>query len=90
MPGEGSTTSSLRQKARRAINAGDLPHDATLRAWGGDGTGIACALCGLTIEQGEVEIELGAKLGLSPRFHLACHTAWQEACEELQQTTTGG
>ena len=90
MPGEGSATSSLRQKARRAINAGDLPSDAMLRAWGGAGTGIACALCGLTIEQGEVEIELGAKLGLSPRFHLACHTAWQEACEELQQTTTGG
>lgn len=89
MPSEGSTTNSLRQKARHAINAGELPHDAMLRAWGGDGTGVPCALCGLTIEQGEVEIELGAECGLSPRLHLACHTAWQEACEELQQRTPG-
>jgi hypothetical protein len=67
----------LRDKAREAIRAGNLPARPPDQVWGGPGTGARCAVCdGLTSpDETELEIEFsgGGRSGASTYyFHLRC------------------
>lgn len=76
----------LHEKAKEAIEAGRLPSTSTERFWGGDGSGLPCAVCGLPIEPGHAEVHLELEVDAEgPRFHGVCHYAWRQVCEELKR-----
>jgi hypothetical protein len=79
MPNE----AEVRQLARNAIVAGNLPRRDPDRTWGGTGVGMVCNVCGKAVTTKEMEYELqfahdGAAPGLD-RFHLhlRCFAAWE-------------
>lgn len=83
MPASSGPAQGLREKAMRAIIAGELPSTCVSRVSGGRGSGAPCALCGLPITVGQALIELSLKDGVGPSFHAGCHEAWLYACQRL-------
>lgn len=85
-----SEESTLRKKAREAIQAGLLPNRRPDRMWGGRGDGADCAICARAVKQNELGFELefagdGAEGG-SGNFpvHIRCFAAWEferDKCE---------
>lgn len=82
----------LREKARAAIREGELPKRRPDRAWGGSGNGCHCTICGLPLEQDELEIELEYHVddGRSGQehyhVHVPCLVAWERELDRLQST----
>ena len=75
---------SLRQKARHAIEAGQLPNRGPDRTWAGKGGGGSCSVCADEVRPEEIEFELeftpevqrpGALANY--RFHVRCFAAWE-------------
>ena len=75
--------STLREKAREAINNGELPTQSPLRIMGGPGCGETCALCGQTVRRNRMELEpefrQGDEAPESRKHHLhpRCFAAWE-------------
>lgn len=74
--------SVLRARAREAIKVGNLPDHRPEHVWGGPGSGESCAVCGDTVDKGDVELELqfAASPGAgAPNYHLhaQCFAAWE-------------
>jgi hypothetical protein len=80
---------TLREKARKAIQSGKLPAMKPSRTWGGPGDGTPCSVCGEPVTQGQMELEIGyrrdnGKPGLDSYFlHVKCFAAWE--CESQDQ-----
>jgi hypothetical protein len=76
----------LRQRAREAIQQGRLPGRRPMRMWGGPGSGGDCRICGKSLKDDEMELELefSASDGDNPAVHLPCFAAWEF---ELKSTT---
>ena len=75
--------SVLREKAREAINKGNLPTRNPDRIVGGPGCGEACALCGETVRRNRMELEPEFRQdGEAPEphkhhLHPRCFMAWE-------------
>jgi hypothetical protein len=74
--------STLRRKAREAIQTHKLPNRRPARMWGGQGLGSRCEICdqALTRDEIEFELEFTAEDGsIAGNFHLhaACFGVWQ-------------
>jgi hypothetical protein len=74
----------LREKARNAIQAGQLPDREPSRTWAGKGGGGTCSVCTDEVQPQEIEFELefqsgkGQPDGLANyRFHMRCFAAWE-------------
>ena len=80
--------SSLREKAREAIQNGKLPAGSPDRIMGGPGCGEACALCGETLRRNRMELEAEFRqdgdIPESHKYHLhpRCFAAWE--CERRE------
>jgi hypothetical protein len=76
---------ALRDAARERIEQARLPKNKPSRMWGGRGSGQACSLCDRPILDTEPEMELEYESAASQageatvvRFHLQCHSVWDE------------
>jgi hypothetical protein len=75
--------STLRMKAREAIQTGRLPCRAPQRMWGGPGIGAYCPICEKSAGRDEVEFELefvrqdDDSLPNSYHVHVQCLAAWE-------------
>jgi hypothetical protein len=80
----------LRQRAREAIQIGNLPSRHPDRTWGGPGVGAACPVCELPVKKEEMEFEVqfardgseGDRQGGDRHFdifhiHVRCFAAWE-------------
>src|SRR2546427_12162256 len=78
--------SSLREKAREAIQNGKLPARSPDRILGGPGGGEACALCGETLRRNRMELEaefrVEGEIHELDKYHLhpCCFAAWEREC----------
>jgi hypothetical protein len=79
---------NLRQMAREAIDAGELPRRRPDRMWGGRGTGDLCSVCGVAVrrEEAEIELEFDGNAQHALHVHVPCLAAWEL---ELDQVETG-
>jgi hypothetical protein len=80
----------LREKARRAIQVGDIPNCGPNRTWGGRGGGARCIVCGVPVTPEETEIEMeflhdDAVGADNFHAHVPCFAAW-----ELERIDPGG
>ena len=66
----------LRSVARRLIEEGRLPNDATLRVYGGPSDGTICRLCGLPISAQAPEIEIETHEPTGVLLHPDCYAIW--------------
>lgn len=88
-----SDESTLRRKAREAIQGGRLPERSPDRTWGGPGAGDCCAICRAPIERDELELEIefagqdGGFARYRHHVHIRCFAAWEF---ELRQLKRGG
>lgn len=74
--------STLRRKAREAIQAGKLPSRRAESTWGGPGVGTHCAICDKPVKRDEVEFELEFARDDDPgldtyHLHIRCFAAWE-------------
>lgn len=84
----------LLRLAHDKIKSGKLPCISHPKTWGGFGRGSVCSLCGNTIsnQQPEIEVQVESPTGLTGalfKFHVSCHFAWLEACDEAPRVQTG-
>jgi hypothetical protein len=85
--------STLREKAREAIENETLPARSPDSTMGGPGCGKACAICGQTVRRTQMELEAEFQQEgdmLQPhKFHLhpRCFMAWEF---ELSRDEAGG
>src|SRR5690242_18798791 len=91
-----SDDSILREKARKALQAGNLPWRRPHRMWGGSGEGAQCTVCGTPVKHNEVDLEVeftwddGAG-ATNHHFHIRCFSALESELHDLQlarQTTS--
>lgn len=74
---------AVRDKAREFTLAGKLPNRRPDRTWGGPGVGAPCAVCGLSVERGQMEFEMefardGGQPGLDKfHVHVQCFATWE-------------
>jgi hypothetical protein len=85
-----SPDAPLREKARRAIEIGDIPNRNPDRTWGGRGGGAPCIVCGMPVtpEDTEIEMEFLHDEGSGAdnfHTHVRCFSAW-----ELERIDSGG
>ena len=64
------------------ITVGKLPKHRPSALWGGPGSGKSCAVCGKTIETGDVEMELqftseGGTGTANYHVHARCYAVWE-------------
>jgi hypothetical protein len=76
-----SDETTLRKKAREAMQAGKLPGCIPPRMWGGPGVGACCTICGRPAQPDEVELEF-ARDGHdrhpgNHHVHVQCFAAWE-------------
>jgi hypothetical protein len=85
-----SDDSSLRAKAREALEAGNLPSRSPDELWGGFATGDLCAVCGLVIPSSDIELELQFTGGAAEptTYHVHPH-CFSILCLELGSRTNG-
>ncbi|MDB6089538.1 MAG: hypothetical protein JWN85_2322 [Gammaproteobacteria bacterium] len=75
--------STVRQKARSALESGNLPNRPADRMWGGPGSGGDCAVCGQRVTREEMSFDLefsgdGAPRGsVNHELHMRCFAAWE-------------
>jgi hypothetical protein len=73
--------STLRKKAREAMQAGRLPSRLPKHMWGGPGVGACCAICGSPTQPDEFELEFTREgNGRQPdneHVHVRCFGAWE-------------
>ena len=70
----------LRRRARERVNSGALPSQPETRLWGGQGTGLRCALCDAPSERDQIEHEMQFEENgqlRTVRFHAKCAAAWE-------------
>ena len=73
----------LREKVRRAMEAGSLPNRRPDRIWGGPSGGASCAVCGARVARDELDLELeffrgGGDDGVDRHHvHIHCLAAWE-------------
>jgi len=83
--------STLREKAREAIQNGKLPTRSPDSTMGGPGCGEACALCGETLRRHQMELEAvfrqDGEIPETHKYHLhpRCFAAWE--CEREGRTS---
>jgi hypothetical protein len=75
----------LRLIARYRLDVGQLPPCEPITLLGAVGSGAPCALCDspITPREVEYEVEVASRRGSSWRFHIRCHAAWRDVCDEL-------
>jgi hypothetical protein len=85
--------SILREKAREAIRSGMLPVGKPDRTFGGQGSGVTCAICGDQVKRDQLELEIefnrhGVMPGLD-RYHLhvRCFAAWELERTKVDSTS---
>jgi hypothetical protein len=82
----------LREKAREAIQSGRLPIGKPDRTFGGQGSGVTCAVCGHQVKRDQVELEIEFnRPGIMPvldRYHLhqRCFAAWEFERTKVSRT----
>lgn len=87
--------STLRQKAREAIQSGKLPGRPPQRMWGGPGSGACCVVCGEPVLQDEMglELEYAADAAPSPvggyHAHVRCFAVWDTERSGREGITRG-
>ena len=73
--------STLRRRAREALQSGSLPARRPQRLWGGPGTGEVCALCREPVSREETAFELeyvtATGATVNPSLHFRCFAAWE-------------
>jgi hypothetical protein len=73
----------LRQKAREALHGGRLPQRPPDRIYGGPGSGVACAICGVVITRDDMGLEIEFDRPETPsgvdcyHLHPRCLGAWE-------------
>jgi len=76
-----SDESTLRKKAREAMEAGRLPSRPPAQLWGGPGVGACCTICGRPVPPDELELEFIRDCGDRPvgnhHVHMQCFAAWE-------------
>lgn len=84
--------SRLRDKARGAIRAGQLPNRRPGRIWGGPGgTGPDCAVCGEPVTREELGYEVefapakGSISAVTHQFHVPCFAAWETELQDVPE-----
>jgi hypothetical protein len=73
---------AIRELACRIIQREGIPNRPPDRLWGGYGTGLPCAICGLALRSDEIEfeIEFFDSTRLSPllyHLHDQCFSVWE-------------
>lgn len=92
----GNDEGTLREKARKAIQAGMLPSRPPDRVWGGPGAGTDCTLCGEALRHDGLEFETEFARGdVGPgidtrHFHIRCFAAWEFERHALELETGAG
>jgi hypothetical protein len=84
-----SDESTLRKKAREAMQTGKLPSRLPPRMWGGPGVGACCTICGRPSGQDELELEFtrdgdDRDLG-NHHLHVQCFAAWEFEHSNLER-----
>jgi hypothetical protein len=75
----------LRERARRAIEAGRVPRWPPESTWGGSGAGEDCAVCDRPVARDELELEVSfAGHGRGYHFHVRCLAAWESVCRDVE------
>jgi hypothetical protein len=83
--------SALRQKAREAFDGGRLPRRRPDRMYGGPGSGVACAVCGVIITRDDMGLEIefdrhGTPPGVDCyHVHPRCLAAWEVEVRRLDE-----
>jgi hypothetical protein len=74
----------LQNRAREALNSGQIPRERPSGLWGGNGSGETCPVCGHLIDATEMELEVefeSAEVGILGakefHLHLPCFAAWE-------------
>jgi hypothetical protein len=73
---------TLRRKAREAVQSGKLPNRRPTHLWGGNGHGTPCSICGVPVQRDEIgyELEFAADNhdadGQEYYVHMSCFRAW--------------
>ena len=85
---------ALHKKAREAIQSGRLPAMKPSRTWGGPGSGTPCSVCGESVTQGQIELEIeyrrngNGRPGLDNYYlHIRCFAVWE--CESQNRLAPG-
>jgi hypothetical protein len=85
---------ALHKKAREAIQSGRLPAMKPSRTWGGPGSGTPCSVCGESVTQGQMELEIEYRRNGNGRpgldnyyFHIRCFAVWE--CESQHHRAPG-
>jgi len=88
-----SDESTLRERARQAIEAGKLPSCRPKSMWGGPGIGACCGICDKPVMHDETEFEIEfAQNDRSRRIvdyyhlHLKCFAAWEFERHKFEPT----
>ena len=74
---------ALRTKARETIRSGKMPSRRPDRSWGGPGVGLVCVVCGETVTNDQLEMQVefsrdGDNAGLDIfHIHIRCFAAWE-------------
>jgi hypothetical protein len=73
---------SLAQRIRDKMDAGELLSVESLRLWGGFGTGNTCDACGEAVDPSQMEHEYRLHDGTTAyRFHIGCADSWRAELE---------
>jgi hypothetical protein len=86
----------LHRLAREAIRSGTLPRERPEGAWGGPGSGEACAVCGDPVKADELgyEVEFAGHVGPSGpgicQLHIRCFSAWELESRNFEVSDHGG
>jgi hypothetical protein len=87
--------STLRLKAREAMDTGRLSSRRPTRMWGGPGNGASCAVCGQRLGREDMEFELefaGDDMNTrqtNHHVHIRCFAAWELEREEVLNGASG-
>ncbi len=85
-----SSAESLREKARQAIAAGELPGRRPDRTWGGPGAGSYCTICSAPVQSDEVELEIEFARGDNGagfdkhHVHFRCFAAFEVELRDVE------
>lgn len=72
----GAMAGTVEEQGERGV----LPYQEPLRTWASRGTGVRCNLCGMPIEERDIEYEVELAPVGNPRglhFHFKCYRVWE-------------
>jgi hypothetical protein len=82
-----SDEQTLRLKARKVIEMGELPCSQPHQMWGGKGNGERCVLCLAPVESNEIGFELEFAASQSVKhIHQRCFSVWDSERRTVQSS----